>query len=234
MTRALLLLRPITSMVSSLRAVIFDFDGLVVDTESIGYRTWNEIFECHGQALSIEQYALVVGTNFETAYDPRRDLEARTGKSFDWPTLEARRREREIALGLELKPLPGVKERLEEARALGLRTAIASSSTRTWIQMWMQRLNLGSYFEHISTVDDTGKVKPDPSLFMHAADNLQTGPLDVLIFEDSLNGLHASMAAGMRCIAAPSPMTRHLDFQNAWKRVNSLSDVSLRSLQAEW
>jgi putative hydrolase of the HAD superfamily len=221
-------------MPASLRAVIFDFDGLVVDTESVGYLTWKEIFESHGQGLPLERYAQVVGTDFNTAYDPRRDLETLTGRGFDWATMETLRCEREKALHHTMGTLPGVRDLLSEARSLGLRTAIASSSPQSWIMGWMEKLILRGHFDHFSTVDDTGKVKPDPRLFLHAAENLGVAAEEVLIFEDSLNGLRAARAAGMRCIVAPGPMTRHLDFTGAWRQVNSLVDISLRAIQSEW
>jgi putative hydrolase of the HAD superfamily len=191
-------------MLPPIRAVIFDFDGLIVDTESTGYHTWREIFAEHGHELPVERYAQVVGTDFNTSYDPRRDLEQLTGR--------------------------GVADLLQEADALGLRIAIASSSPRVWIDSWMDQLGLHDHFHHISTVDDTGKVKPDPSLFLHAAEKLGVQPEEAVIFEDSLNGLRAAMAAGIRCIVAPGPMTRHLDFTGAWKRVESLAHVTLADL----
>ena len=213
-----------------IRAVIFDFDGLVVDTESVGYFTWKKIFDDYGHHLPLERYAQVVGTDFNTSYDPRKDLEQLTQLSFDWEAHEVLRRESENELRKTLFPLPGVIDRLQEASALELKTAIASSSPRTWIDSWMQQLSLRDHFHHITTVDDTGKVKPDPSIFLHAAESLGVAPEEVVIFEDSLNGLRAAQAAGMRCIVAPGPMTRHLDFTGAWKRVESLAHVSLADL----
>jgi putative hydrolase of the HAD superfamily len=215
-------------MAASIRAVIFDFDGLVVDTESTGYLTWKEIFAQHGHDLPVERYAQVVGTDFNTSsYDPRRDLEALTGLTFDWDEMESQRRERESVLRTSLETLPGVRERLTEARTLGLKTAIASSSPRWWIDSWMEQLALRPHFDHFSTVDDTGKVKPDPSLFLHAAEKLGAQPHEVVIFEDSLNGLRAARAAGMRCVVIPGPMTRHLDFEGAWRQMQSLQNFTL-------
>jgi len=216
-----------------IRAVIFDFDGLIVDTESTGYHTWREIFDQHGHDLPLERYAQAVGTDFITgAYDPKRDLEQLTGRDFDWTAIEIARKTREGELRKHLHLLPGVADRLQEAASLGLRIAIASSSPRVWIDSWMDQLGLHDHFHHISTVDDTGKVKPDPSLFLHAAEKLGVSTDEAVIFEDSLNGLRAAMAAGIRCIVAPGPMTRHLDFTGAWKRVDSLAHVSLKELMA--
>ncbi|MEK0447065.1 MAG: hypothetical protein RLZZ399_2386 [Verrucomicrobiota bacterium] len=221
-------------MPASIRAVIFDFDGLVVDTESVGYLTWREIFNAHGHDLTVEHYAQAVGSGFNAHYDPRRDLEKLTNRVFDWPSTEATRRARERQIHQGMQTLPGVRERLAEARTLGLRTAVASSSPRLWIDTWMERLTLRDCFDHFSTVEDTGKPKPDPSLFVHAAESLGVAPEEVLIFEDSLNGLRAALAAGMRCVVVPGPMTRHLDFSGAWRLVNSLSETSLTALNAAW
>ncbi|MFM7603753.1 MAG: HAD family hydrolase [Prosthecobacter sp.] len=219
-------------MPAPIRAVIFDFDGLIVDTESTGYHTWREIFAEHGHELPVELYAQVVGTDFNTSYDPRRDLEERTGRAFDWEAVEITRQTRERELRQHLKLLPGIVDRLQEADSLGLRIAIASSSPRTWIDSWMDQLGLHDHFHHISTVDDTGKVKPDPSLFLHAAEKLGVEPEEAIIFEDSLNGLRAALAAGIRCVVAPGPMTRHLEFEGAWKRVESLAHVTIQELMA--
>ena len=215
---------------SSLRAVIFDFDGLVVDTESTGYHTWREIFEEHGHDLAVETYAAVIGTDFGPHYDPRVDLEERTGRRFDWEALEQRRTRRERELRQHLQVLPGVMDRLEEAAALGIPCAIASSSPRSWVEGWLNDLGLIHHFHHLTTVDDTGKVKPDPSLFQLAAQRLNVTPETAVIFEDSLNGLRAAVAAGIRCVVAPGPMTRHLDFSNAWRRVNALTDLTLQEV----
>ena len=217
----------------SLRAVIFDFDGLIVDTESSGYETWREIFEEHGHHLAVETYAAVVGTDFSTHYDPRVDLEERTGRAFDWQELEQRRSARQKELRKDLSVLPGVLPRLQEAAKLGLPCAIASSSPRWWVEGWLQDLGLTDYFHHLTTVDDTGKVKPDPSLFQLALERLGVAADEAVIFEDSLNGLRAAQAAGVRCVVVPGPMTRHLEFDGAWFKINSLAKVRLRQLISE-
>lgn len=217
-------------MPAPLRAVIFDFDGLIIDTESVGYQTWKEIFDAEGHHLPLERYAQVIGTDFNTDYDPRRDLEQLTARSFDWDLIEEQRRVREREMRTHMQVLPGVVERLREADALGLRTAIASSSPRSWVEPWLEQLELRHHFHHLTTVDDTGKVKPDPSLFLHAAERLEAGADEVIIFEDSLNGLRAATAARMRCIVVPGPMTRHLDFEGAFRRIDSLTDVALADL----
>lgn len=212
------------------RAIIFDFDGLIVDTESVGYQTWKELYARHGHELPVEVYAQAIGTEFNDRYDPRRDLDALTGQALLWEELEELRRARETELRASLVTLPGVVDRLLEARELGLPCAVASSSPLSWVGTWVDELGLRDYFHHLTTVDDTGKVKPDPSLFLHAAGRMQVPAEEVLVFEDSLNGLRAAQSAGMRCIVVPGPMTGHLDFDGALRRVSSLAEVSLREM----
>jgi putative hydrolase of the HAD superfamily len=215
-----------------IRAILFDFDGLIVDTESVGYHTWRQLYAQHGHELAVETYAQAIGTEFNDLYDPRRDLDALTGSALPWAELELRRLEHERELRSTLSTLPGVVDRLTEARELGLPCAVASSSPLSWVGTWIEQLELRHHFHHLTTVDDTGKVKPDPSLFLHAAGRLGVHPHEVLVFEDSLNGLRAARAAEMRCIVVPGPMTQHLDFEGALRRVGSLAEVSLRDLVA--
>jgi len=180
----------------------------------------------------VETYAAVIGSDFGNGYDPRLDLEERLGRRLDFELLEQRRQIRERELRKSLGVLPGVVERLDEAAALGLPCAIASSSPRSWVEGWLIELGLLDRFHHLTTVDDTGRVKPDPSLFQHAAAKLGVSPDQVLVFEDSLNGLRAALAAGTPCIAVPGPMTRHLDFAGALRRVGSLLEVELSTFSS--
>ena len=216
---------------ADLRAVIFDFDGLIVDTESVGYHSWRSLFEDHGEILEVETYAAVIGTDFGAAYDPRRDLEARLGRALDWEALEKRRLAREREMRGELKILPGVLERLEEAASLGLPCAIASSSPRSWVEPWLRELGLWDHYRWVTTVDDTGRVKPDPSLFLLTVERLGVAAGEAIIFEDSLNGLMAAKAAAVPCIVAPGPMTRHLSFDGALRRVENLNEIRLAEVR---
>jgi len=218
------------AMHAPVRAVIFDFDGLIVDTESAIYESWRELYASHGHPLTIETFSHCIGSDFSAAYDPMKNLELLTGKTFDWKTVdeERERRVREM-LDQELA-LPGVQDRLIEAGALGLPCSIASSSSHRWVNGWLERLGLRHHFANLSTRDHVERIKPEPDLFLHAIAQLGVKAEDAVIFEDSLNGLRAARAAGIRCIVAPGPMTRHLDFDGAWRRVGSLEDISLCEL----
>ena len=174
-----------------MNAIIFDFDGLIMDTETATYEAWREIYSQHGHPLELETWAQCVGSDFSTAYDPMTQLERLLDRSLDWEPIHKLRRERVMKILTEYDALPGVRHRLEEARVLGLSCAVASSSPRWWVEHWLGHLDLLGAFENITCLEDTGKVKPHPSLFQHAARKVGAAPGRVIVLEDSLNGLRA-------------------------------------------
>ena len=208
-----------------LRALIFDFDGLIIDTESAIYESWREFYAGHGQVLTVEQWSQCVGTDFSSVYDPKKELEQLTGLAFDWQQVEQTLTERVHQMLVGYDALPGVRERLLEARELGLPCSIASSSPLSWVSKHVENLGLREHFANISTRDHVQRIKPHPDLFLDAAAKLGVGTDEVIIFEDSLNGLKAARAAGIRCVVVPGPTTRHLDFTGAWQQLESLDST---------
>lgn len=122
------------------------------------------------------------------------------------------------------QPMRGVVDLLQAARQHQLPCCVASSSSREWVGGWLRKLELHHHFAHVVTLDDTGRVKPDPSLFLLCAEKLNLDPQHIVVLEDSLNGLKAATAAGMRCVVVPCAVTRHLQFPNAWRQLSSLED----------
>ena len=215
---------------ASLRAVIFDFDGLVVDTESAIYDAWRELYLSQGHDLPLPDYVQCVGSTFGH-YDPMAALETLRGLPVDWdavlPVKEARIR----SLQAGLDTMPGVRELLAEAAKAGVPCAIASSSQRTHVAGWMERTGIGSYFQVIRTRDDVARAKPFPDLFLAAAEALGIRPDEALVLEDSSNGLRAAIAAGVPCVAVPSPVTRGSDFTGAAAVLETLAGVGLDKLR---
>lgn len=208
------------------RALIFDFDGLILDTETAVYEAWRELYLDHGHSLTIETWAQCVGSDFGH-YDPAADLEAMLERKLDWEPLTIRRRQRVMQMLAEKDAMPGVRELLQQASELSVPCAVASSSPREWVAGWLEKLNLMPFFHHVTTLDDVGRAKPDPGLFLHASEKLGVAPADILVFEDSLNGLRAATAAGMRCMVVPCAITQHLVFDGAWGKLEALSGYSL-------
>lgn len=211
------------------RALVFDFDGLIVDTESATYHSWRELYTDHGEVLAVEEWVRCVGSDFG-GFDPFDELERRCGRVLDWSVLEPARVARARELDELLDARPGVRDRLAEAVELGLPCAVASSSPRSWVEPWLERLGIRSRFAHVCTKDDVARVKPAPDLFLLAASRLREDPVHVLVFEDSLNGVRAATAAGMRAVAVPGPITAGLDLSEAVLRLESLADMPLSRL----
>ncbi len=212
-----------------LRALLFDFDGLIIDTESAIYQAWRELYADHGHPLPVERWSQCIGTDFG-AYNPKKDLEMLTGKDFDWHNEEALRTQRVHELLAGYDTLPGIRERLAEAAELGIPCSVTSSSPLSWIELWLEKLGLRSCFANISCRDFVENIKPAPDIFLHAARQLDAAAHEVIIFEDSLNGLRAARAAGMKCVVVPGPTTQHLNFEGAWMKLGSLAETTVEEL----
>jgi len=209
-----------------MQAVIFDFDGLILDTESPAFEAWTEIYRAYGQELPLTEWVKCVGAS-DAHFDPVIYLESLLERPLDRVELFAKKDQRKTDIVDTLAPLPGVIARLDEARALGLRLAVASSSSARWVNGHLARLSLADRFDAVRTKDDVSRVKPHPDLYLAAAKALDVAPSACLVFEDSLNGVRAARAAGMRVVAVPGPITRGLDFREADAVAASLADVSL-------
>jgi HAD superfamily hydrolase (TIGR01509 family) len=210
----------------AVQAVVFDFDGVVLDSEEPDYLAWQKIWSELGQDLPLEQYSACIGTGYGRAtFEPFAELVRRTGEDLD----EAKVTERVRALAAELTagrpPFPGVVAWLEEAARAGLGIAVASSSPRQWVESHSARLGLSQYLTVISAFDDCGTKKPDPASYLLACDQLGVTPSQALAVEDSGNGLAAARAAGLFCVVVPNVMTAHMDFAEADLVLGSLTEA---------
>jgi HAD superfamily hydrolase (TIGR01509 family) len=214
-----------------LRALLFDFDGLILDTEFPIYEAWREDYLAHGHELPLEVYAACVGSDFNR-FDPKSHLESLVGSAIDWPDRDLWRERNALERVNLLPPLPGVIALLDAAAAKGLTCAVASSSPRRWVEGHLSRLGLLDRFLLTRCIDDVGAPKPEPDLFLAAAAGLGVAPGDALVLEDSRNGLLAAMAAGCPCVVVPNRVTAHLDFSGAVAKLASLTDLDLSRLES--
>jgi HAD superfamily hydrolase (TIGR01509 family) len=211
------------------KAILFDFDGTLLDTESIDLRTWMEVFEAHGVAVPLDRFVLRIGTL--TGPNEFDELDALLEAPCDRNAVTATRRRRELEL-LELEPLrPGVREFLDAARELGLHVAIVSSSSRSWIDSNLERLGLVDGWATIVCADgDTTRCKPSAALYLEALELLGVAANEAIAVEDSPNGIASARAAGIFCVGFPNDVTSALDLTQADVVVESLEDVSLADL----
>jgi len=212
-----------------IRALIFDFDGLIVDTESPEFKAWQTVFDEYGGVLRLEDWAASIGSR-EPCLDPYAELERQTGRPVVREEVRARKRELFQLFFTDRGMLPGVREYLDGAKKLGLAIGLASSASRDWIDGHLRRLESSHYFAAIRTEEDVERAKPDPELFLATMAALEVSSKEAIALEDSPNGLLAAKRAGMFCLAVPNPITRQLELEGADQRVDSLVDLPLEQL----
>ena len=212
-----------------IQAVIFDFDGLILDTEVPEFQTWQEIYQAHGCELALEVWATGLGTSAD-AFDPYAYLEALAGCAIDRQAIQQQRLQRYHELLVANAVLPGVREYIAEAKRLGLRLGVASSSSREWVVGHLTELGLSASFDCIKCRDDVQRVKPDPALYQAVVAALALQPSQAIALEDSPNGIAAAKRAGLFCVAVPNPLTRQLSLAHADLLISSLADLPLSQL----
>ena len=205
-------------------AVVFDFDGVVLDSEEPEFLAWQAIWAEHGQDLDLVRWSECIGTGQELAtFDPYAELASLTPLSETREQLKERSRLLAAEALAGRPPLAGVQRWLDEAALAGLGVAMASSSSRRWVVGHLERLGLAHRFPVVACYDDCGAKKPDPASYLLACRTLGVAPERALAVEDSRNGMLAAKAAGLHCVVVPNPMTAHMDFAEA--------DLVLTSLQ---
>ncbi len=211
------------------KALIFDFDGTVQDTESAEFQAWQEVVRKRGHEITHEIYGSVVG-NMATTTAAFDWISSHYGlgliREVDLPAII----QRSLEIRSQQSPRPGVVEYLKSARKNGLALAIASSSNRSWIDAHLNFIKLTGEFDVISTADDVANIKPDPELFLLTLERLGITSDQAIVFEDSPNGLKAARAAGITTVAVPNDVTRYYNFDGADLIIPSMAEVPLPDL----
>lgn len=214
-----------------IEAVVFDFDGLIFDSETHEYECVRELFAEHGAELPLEVWGACVGRE-AGFFDPYAYLEASAGVTLDRAEADRRRHERFHQRIQGEGPIAGVEEALRAARALELRVGLASSSGRGWVEGQLRRLGLLHFFDCLRTADDVERVKPEPDLYLSVLRCLGVPPAHAVAFEDSPNGALAAARAGMYCVVIPNRVTERLAFGEHDLRLESLMQAELAGLLA--
>jgi len=210
--------------------LLFDFDGLLVDTEGARYGAWRDVYAEHGHEFELDRWTANVGT-LGDPFDPAIRLAELTGLPLDRDELHARRRERELELVDAEELRDGVAALLDEARRRGLTVAIVSSASERWVRSHLGRLGLGEVWRTIVCADgDLERAKPSPQLYLEALEALGLRADEAIAFEDSLHGVRAAKAAGIFTVAVPNLVTAGLALDEADLVVGSLAEVSLDAL----
>ena len=208
-----------------IRAAVFDFDGLILDTETPLIDAYAEVYAIHGRPFERAAFLRSVG-HADYAFEPWHGF----GPEFDRAALEIERRSRKDALMLRQTILPGIVPLLDAARESGIRVGLASNSGHEWVEGHLARLELLDRFEFIACRGDTPSPKPEPDLYKLVLNRFGLRGHEAIAFEDSHTGALAAKRAGLWVVAAPNPSTAHHDFGHVHRRVNSLAEVTLDEL----
>ena len=210
----------------ALKALIFDFDGLMVDTEQSIYDAYCKIFAEFGAELPLSTWEGIIGS---TGHRDRifLDLEQQIGQAVDRDELRERARQEHHGISSQLPAVDGVSARIADAQRLGLNLGVASSSTVQWVHGHLQRLGLIHHFGILCTREDVSEVKPAPELYTLATSRLGVEPHEAVALEDSPNGIASAKAAGLFCVAIPNPLTARMSLNAADLQVPTLADLSL-------
>lgn len=214
---------------TDLRALVFDFDGLILDTETPEFVAWQEVFAQHGLSLVAADWAHVIGS-LDHGWDAATEITRATGQAVDRDELRGRWRERHSELLAKETLRPGVAELIRLARTRGFGLAVASSSKRWWVQGHLERLGIFESFDAVATGDEVEHTKPDPAVYSLAVGRLGVPAAACLALEDSPNGIRAAQAAGLRCVAVPNDVSRNLDVSAADLVLDSLAELDVDTL----
>jgi HAD superfamily hydrolase (TIGR01509 family) len=211
-----------------IKALIFDFDGLILDTEVPEYQSWVELYQAYECDLSLEKWVECIGS--ADAFNPYEYLEQQLGRPVDRAAVRIQRRARFAEFMADQTVLPGVEDYIATAQHLGLKLGVASSSPRAWVVGHLTRFGLVTHFDVICCGDEVQATKPDPAVYLAVLQALKIRADEAIALEDSPNGILAAKRAGIFCVAIPNALTRQLSLGRADLQMNSLGDFPLAQL----
>lgn len=212
-----------------IKAIIFDCDGTLFDSETPSSIAWQEIFDKYNIDFPIEEWVKCLGSSAKN-FDGHAYLQTRVREKIDKEGLLKRRMQRKIELTNLQGLREGVQTYIRDAKNMGLKLGVASSSSREWVLGHLERLNIKEEFDFIVCADDVESVKPHPELYIKATEGLALDSSRVIAIEDSPNGISSARSAGIFCVAVPNELTAQLDLNNADLKINSLSEMELGEL----
>jgi HAD superfamily hydrolase (TIGR01509 family) len=212
----------------TLAAIVFDFDGLIVDTENPGFISWEEVYQEFGATLSIDDWRHATG--YVGGFDPAIHLEQILGRRLDWSQLMPKREARNWELTLQAKVLPGIEQLFLSARERRLRVGVASNSENGWVEGGLRRLGLRDYVDTVVSRDMVMNPKPASDIYLKTVQTLQVEPSHAVALEDSEPGCRAAKRAGLKAVAIPNRFSERQDLTIADLIVKSATELSVDRL----
>ncbi|WP_284652126.1 HAD family hydrolase [Flavobacterium terrisoli] len=209
-----------------IQTVIFDMDGVIVDTEPVHHFAYNEQFKQLGIDISPEMYASFTGNSTKNIFE-RLKAEFNLEQEVE-ALVQTKRNLFNDAFDKkeDLFLLDGVEDLIKELHSKGMQLVLASSSAKVTINRIFNRFNLHQYFSHIVSGEDFPKSKPHPAIFEHAAFLAQTPVNNCIVIEDSTNGVLAAKAAGIYCVGYDSFHSKMQDYSKADKVITDFNQLN--------
>lgn len=213
-----------------IRAVIFDMDGVIVESEHIHIEAEQQTMLKHGVHISADELHTYTGTTAEFMF-------TELIKNYRLNTTFERifKEKEEVLFKLlekETRPTKGVIELLKKLKQKGIKLAIASSSHRKLIDYILRRLDIGRLFDFVVSAEDIAHSKPNPEIFLKSARGLKVKPVECLVVEDAKLGIEAAKSAGMRVIGYRNPNSGDQDLSRADMIVYDFSGLSVEEMLA--
>jgi HAD superfamily hydrolase (TIGR01509 family) len=219
-----------TNNIKMIQTVIFDMDGVIVDTEPVHHYAYNQHFKQLNIEISPEMYASFTGNSTKNIYEK---LKAHFGLEQDVQELvETKRNFFNDAFDSkeDLYLLEGVEDLIKELHNNGIQLVLASSSAKVTINRIFNRFNLHQYFTHIVSGEDFPKSKPHPAIFLKAAELSQTPIENCIVIEDSTNGILAAKAAEIYCIGYDSVNSKMQDYSMADRVISHFNELNFEKI----
>ena len=214
-----------------IQTVIFDMDGVIVDTEPVHHYAYHQHFEELNIEVSNEMYATLTGNSTRNVF---QKLKENFKLTHDVEDLILRKRHlfnEAFDTKPDLELISGVQELIQDLYAKGMQLIVASSASKSTINRVFNRFDLHQYFTHIVSGEDFPKSKPDPAIFLHAA-SLSIAPKEnCIVIEDSTNGIKAAKAAGIYCIGYDSFNSKLQDYSQADRVISHFDELSFDELK---
>ncbi|MDI9311154.1 MAG: HAD family hydrolase [Limnohabitans sp.] len=213
-----------------IETVIFDMDGVIVDTEPVHKYAYYEHFKELNIQVSEEMYASFTGNSTRNVF---QKLKAHFDLTEDVEDLILRKRHlfnEAFDTKPDLELIEGVLDLIKDLHSNGIELILASSASKGTINRVFNRFDLNQYFSHKVSGEDFPKSKPDPAIFLHAASLSKAPKENCIVIEDSTNGVVASKSAGIKCIGYDSPNSKYQDLSLADLIVKEFSEININAL----
>lgn len=212
-----------------LEAVIFDVDGLIIDSEHLHFQAYNDLLNDYGKEISENEYGTMVGYKTEVIIKYMKN-KYNMSESIDY-LLRKKNSKYESLIRNNIVPREGVLDLINKLYDNNYKLAIATSSNKKETRWFLSFLNIIDRFEIIAAEEDVSYEKPDPEILNFISRKLKISPSNCVVLEDSEVGIKAAKQAKMKCIAVPNYLTKNNDFSEADLVVETLEQISIEILE---